>query len=179
MPTLSVTAAISLILFINLTPVFIGLYFIIRQKKKSDEYVSRGEFEGTENTFKKSTLNWIILGVVIAFISYLAPIPFFLFAYLTYRWRGPGGRSVGATSGLPVTAEASKLGRGLLLALVGGVIGGAVGYLTRPYTDGAMFLTRGQADQAVQTVGMHMMLCIGIGLIAGVVLNYLVPAQKA
>jgi hypothetical protein len=175
-------SAIALVIILSLIPTLIGLYFIVRQKKQSDAYLLHGEYEGTEMTFKKTTRNWIIFGVVSAVISLLSAIPLFFFAYLTYRWRGPGGtkiRPVSPTPGLPVTAGASKLGRGVLLALVGGIIGGAVGYLTRPYTDGTMFLTSGQADQAVQMVGVHMMLSIGIGLIVGVVLNFLVPAQKA
>jgi len=65
--------------------------------------------------------------------------------------------------------------RGAVLAIFGGAAGLAVGYNTRPYTESSVFLTQGQANEAVQAVGIHMLIAIAVGFAAGLAVHFLMP----
>lgn len=72
-----------------------------------------------------------------------------------------------------------KTRRGILLAVAGAGVGLMVGYLTSPIQDGTMYLTQSQANQALEIAGKHLLIAMLVGLVLGLLLNFLMPSQTA
>ncbi len=174
-------AELLFVIVLTAIPVGIGLFFVLAAKGAAERYVENGSYIGTERRWKKSTVTWIIFGLLSSIFSIFATIIIFYFAYLSYLWRGP---TLSAVSGNGQLADGSAVAaqppvnRLFVLLTVGLVLGLAIGYMTNPIEAGKLYFTEMDARRAAMDSRIHFALSAFVGAVIGAVVHYLAPKPK-